>query len=385
MNPTCARLTHQATLRTQRRFTIAALMALACSPQGFAEQPAVPKYSEHQDLGYYLDSKGKRQSIEAVQEWQIRKAHVIAHLESVMGPLPRPKSPVKLGTKTLEETQLPNGLVRRKLQYHTDSESRTLNAYLFIPPDVLSTSSKPKRPAVLCLHQTTRIGKQEPAGMGGNPNLHYALHLARRGFVTLAPDYPSFGDYTYDFAPDKGYVSGTMKAVYDNVRAIDLLQSLPYVDGERIGCIGHSLGGHNTMFTAAFEPRIKVLVSNCGFTRFHKYYNGRIAGWTSTRYMPRIADIYQNNADLVPFDFTEIVASFAPRPFLASAPIRDSNFEVSGVRDVIQSAAPIYALYGKRDHLLANYPNSAHDFPEDARRVAYDFLDKHLRAAVDDR
>ena len=44
-------------------------------------------------------------------------------------------------------------------------------------------------PGILCLHQTTRIGKEEPSGMGGNPILHHALELARRGYVTLAPDY----------------------------------------------------------------------------------------------------------------------------------------------------------------------------------------------------
>ena len=97
--------------------------------------------------------------------------------------------------------------------------------------------------------------------MGGNPQLHYALHLAERGFVTLAPDYPSFGDYPYTFPSEDGYVSGTMKAIYENTRAVDLLQMLRQVDSERIGCIGHSLGGHNTIFTSAFDTRIKAMVS----------------------------------------------------------------------------------------------------------------------------
>ena len=171
-----------------------------------------------------------------------------------------------------------------------------------------------------------------------------------------------------------------MKAVYDNIRAVDLLASLAEVDAERIGCIGHSLGGHNTMFTAVFEPRIKVMVSNCGFTRFHKYYGGNLAGWTSGRYMPLISSRHQNDPDRVPFDFTEIVGSFAPRPFLASAPIGDANFEVSGVRDVIAAARPIYALYGQAENLQANYPESRHDFPPGARAVAYEFFDRHLKS-----
>jgi dienelactone hydrolase len=291
----------------------------------------------------------------------------------VMGQVPPATRRVPLDMKVLEEVTV-EGIRRRKISYQTEPATR-VQAYLFLP----GGEGEAKRPAVLCLHQTIAIGKQEPAGMGGNPNLHYALHLAQRGYVTLAPDYPSFGEYQYTFPADSGYLSGSMKAIWDNMRAVDLLQSLPQVDGERIGCIGHSLGGHNTMFTAVFEPRIKALVSNCGFTRFHKYYNGALMGWTSDRYMPRIRTVHHNSPDEVPFDFTEIVAAFAPRPFLASAPVRDSNFEVSGVKDCIAVARPIYELHGVAGNLQANYPESEHDFPADARDVAYRFLDQHLK------
>ena len=338
-----------------------------------------PVYPEHQDLGYVLDAAGGRAAIGSVDEWEVRRRHVLAHMQDVMGPLPRPETPVALDMEEMEAVKLEGGdasIVRRKIRYHTDDPSAVVNAYLFVPP----RKGDETLPAMLCLHQTTRIGKEEPAGLGGNPNLHYALHLARRGYVTLAPDYPSFGEYEYDFEADD-YISGSMKAIYDNIRAVDLLQSLPEVDGERIGVIGHSLGGHNSMFTAAFEPRIKVVVSNCGFTRFHKYYEGKLAGWTSLRYMPRIAEEYDNDPDKVPFDFTEIVASFAPRPFLASSPLHDSNFEVSGVRDVIKAARPVYELYGAEENLQANYPDCQHDFPEDVREVAYRFLDRHLKGA----
>jgi acetyl esterase/lipase len=346
---------------------------------------AEPELSPHADVSYWLDQNGDPQPIRTLDDWQRRRELIFAGMRRVMGPLPRPESPVPLDVRTVEETALENdGLIRRKVEYQTDSTERRVRAWLFLPQEFAAGGSPAKKrlAAILCLHQTTRIGKDEPAGLGGNPNLHYALHLARRGYVTLAPDYPSFGEYPYEFPAADGYISGTMKAVYDNTRAIDLLQTLSFVDGERIGCIGHSLGGHNTMFTAAFDPRIKVLVSNCGFTRFHKYYEGRLKGWTSARYMPLIDRDFGNDPDRVPFDFPEIVASFAPRPFLASAPVRDSNFEVSGVRDTIAAAKQIYRLHGADQNLQANYPDSAHDFPEDARKVAYEFFDRHLRDAA---
>jgi dienelactone hydrolase len=338
-----------------------------------AADDAAPIYPEHQDLGYYLDGKGTKHDIRTVADWEIRRRHVLANMQLVMGPLPDRTKLEPLAPRDLESVQV-GDVIRRKIEYSTEPGYR-LRAYLFLP----SAPAGRKLPAVLCLHQTTKIGKEEPAGLGGNPNLHYALHLAQRGFVTLAPDYPSFGERDYDFNSKHGYVSGTMKAIWDNMRAIDLLASREDVDRDRIGCIGHSLGGHNTMFTAVFDTRIKALVSNCGFTRFHKYYDGKLMGWTSARYMPRIASVYENSPDKVPFDFTEIVAAFAPRPFLASSPVRDSNFEVSGVRDTIAAARPIYKLYGKPDNLQANYPDSEHDFPADARDVAYRFFDRHLK------
>lgn len=337
-----------------------------------ADDPA-PLYPEHQDLGYYLDGGGTKHDIKTVADWEIRRRHILANMQLAMGPLPDRSKLAPLELWELEAMKI-GDVVRRKVEYATEPGYR-VRAYLFLPP---ATDSK-KTPAVLCLHQTIKIGKDEPAGLGGNPNLHYALHLAQRGYVTLAPDYPSFGEREYDFDDRHGYVSGTMKAIWDNMRAVDLLESLEEVDARRIGCIGHSLGGHNTMFTAVFDTRIKALISNCGFTRFHKYYEGKLAGWTSPRYMPRIASVYGNNPDKVPFDFTEIVAAFAPRAFLASSPVRDSNFEVSGVRDVMAAARPIFELYGKPDNLQSNYPDSEHDFPADARDVAYKFFDKHLK------
>ncbi len=348
----------------------------AMSSMTRAAEPAA-KYAEHQDLSYHLDANNQKQPIKSPADWAKRREHIAAWMQTVMGPLPKPEKPVPLDVKVEEEVAV-GELTRKKISYHTDSTERRVKAFLFLP---VAAGGSPviRRPAILCLHQTTNIGKSEPAGLGGSPNLHYALHLAQRGYVTLAPDYPSFGEYPFDFAPTHGYKSGSMKAIYDNIRAVDLLQSLPDVDKDRIGCIGHSLGGHNTMFTAFFEPRIKCLVSNCGFTRFHKYYNGALKGWTSTRYMPLIDSRHHNSPDEVPFDFPEIVAGFAPRPFLASSPVGDSNFEVSGVRDSIASAKPIYELLGAADALQANYPNCAHDFPEDVRKVAYDFFDKHLK------
>jgi len=170
-----------------------------------------------------------------------------------------------------------------------------------------------------------------------------------------------------------------MKGVFNHMRCVDVLQARDDVDGERIGVIGHSLGGHNALFVAAFDERLKVVVSSCGWTPFHDYYEGNIAGWTSDRYMPRLRDDYGLDPDRVPFDFYEVVAALAPRAFFSCSPTGDDNFAVAGVQKALPAAADVYRLFGAEAALVARYPESGHDFPPETRREAYEFVDRALR------
>ena len=333
---------------------------------------SAPNYPDKTKLLIWRDDAGKEHPVTTAAEWAKRRAHILDNMQAVMGQLLAAKNKVSLDVQR-EEAVKTDKFTRIKLSFAVGFDDR-VPGYLFVPHDL-----KGKVPGILCSHQTNgNLGSKEPAGLGGSPDLHYAKHLAERGYVTLAIDYPSFGAYPYDFKKST-FQSGTMKAIWNNMRAIDLLQALPEVDKDRIGGIGHSLGGHNTMYTAAFDERMTALVSNCGFNSFPKYYGGKIKGWTSDRYMPRIATVYDLKPEKVPFDFPEVVAAFAPRAFLASAPLRDSNFEVSGVKDCMNAAGPVYELLGAKEKLAANYPDCAHDFPAEVRRVAYEFLDRWLK------
>src|SRR5207237_6160302 len=98
----------------------------------------------------------------------------------------------------------------------------------------------------------------------------YARDLAERGYVVLAPAYPLMANHQPNLK-SLGYQSGTMKGIWDNKRGLDLLAGLPMVDKRRIGAIGHSLGGHNAIYTAVFDDRIRVVVSSCGFDSFVDY------------------------------------------------------------------------------------------------------------------
>ncbi|MBI2808315.1 MAG: DUF2920 family protein [Planctomycetes bacterium] len=335
----------------------------------FEPAPPVVAYPDHTDVTHSRDAAGKAQPIKTVTDWELRRQHVVKNMERVMGPMPGPLQRVPLDVKVIEEKRV-GDLIRRKITYQADLTGR-VPAYVYLPAKKIQG----KLPAILCLHQTTRAGKDETAGVSGNPDLKYGLELAQRGYITIMPDYPSFGEHKFDFKKTQ-YASGTMKAIWDNRRAIDLLETMPEVDREKIGVIGHSLGGHNAMFTAVFEPRIKAIVSSCGFTTFRK---DDMPSWTGPVYMPRIRTQFGNDAKKVPFDFQEIVAAFAPRAFLACAAEKDNDFDVSGVRDVMLAAKAIYKLHGAETRLNAHYPPGKHAFPLTARKVAYGFLDGVLK------
>ncbi|HNS00320.1 MAG TPA: dienelactone hydrolase family protein [Planctomycetota bacterium] len=344
-----------------------------------AEPPAPPFYADRTNLLQVVDATGALRPIKDAADLALRRRHTLEHMTLVMGRVPEEFRATALAPRVIEEAAEPK-FTRKKIALRVEPAD-TMTAYLLLPRGLTG-----KAPAVLCLHQTTAMGKAEPAGLGGDADLAYARELAERGYVTLAPDCWDFGDYRrspYDpYA--QGYASGTMKSLWNHMRALDYLASLPEVDAERIGCIGHSLGGHNTLWLAAFDPRVKAAVSSCGFCSMASYAaspygGGTLKGWAQRRYMPRVETVYGNDPRRLPFDWHEVLAAIAPRPVFISAPLRDENFSAPGVKECVEAARAVYAFLGAEKNLAAEYPDAAHSFPPEARAAAYARLDAALR------
>lgn len=352
-------------------------LALVSTIATHADEPAArptppPFYRDKLDLMHWLDDRGQRQPVRSIDDWQKRRGHILRNFELATGSLPGADRKVPLDVRVTEVVQLEK-YERRKLTFATEHNDR-VPAYLLIPKEI-----KGQAPAMLCLHQTTAIGSQEPVGLGGSADLHYAAELAERGYVTLAPDYPYLGENKFD--PYKnGYVSGTMKGIWNHMRAIDLLQSLTEVDGQRIGAIGHSLGGHNSLFVAAYDERVRCVVSCCGYGTNEEYFKKhKFLGGEGVRYFPRIKELTGGDVQRMPFDIVEIAATLAPRPFLTVAPLRDSNFPVKGLTDAQQALTPLYKLHAAEAHLTFDFPDAEHTFPPASREKAYTWLDRWLK------
>jgi len=122
------------------------------------------------------------------------------------------------------------------------------NGLLFMPKKFVDRPA----PAVLCPHGHWRNGNAHAEVQ------RRCLVLAKMGYVTFSPSQNHYED------PALGISNQTLM-IWNNIRGLDYLQSLPQIDGKRIGCAGASGGGLQTQMLVAVDDRVKA-ASICGMT-----------------------------------------------------------------------------------------------------------------------
>lgn len=312
----------------------------------------------------------------APDDWTARRAEIAARWAAVLGAEP---DPVDLRTET-EVVDRTAEFTTYRVSFAAADDDRVIGLLLVPPGSGL--------PAVLALHQTVAQGKREPAGLEGNPDLAYALELARRGYVVLAPDEFVAGER----APERAYYSaafdarypnwsGVGKMLHDHRQAVSLLATLPTVDPQRIGVIGHSLGGLNAGWLLGADDRIRAAVVSCGFCTFAG--DPRPLRWATDDWFHYFHwlrdDLRQRRA---PFEHHEIMALVAPRPLYWWATTQDHIFpHWAGVQSAAEEVRSLYRLLGADDRLVFRLGDVGHSFPADIRADAYAFLDRWLAPA----
>jgi pimeloyl-ACP methyl ester carboxylesterase len=373
--PGCIAHRKPAPSRWQNRLAVWFALAFLLWVSSFADAAPAARFDRlpRTNLLVFHARAGAVEPVRSKADWQQRRAEILKGMEEIMGPLPAEEKRCAPDPKI--ESEVDEGTyIRRLITYASEPGSR-VPAYLLIPKAALE--SKQKCPGVLALHPTDmEYGHRVVVEELRAHYRAYARDLAERGCVVLAPAYPLMANYTPDLKA-LGYASGTMKAIWDNCRGLDLLESLPYVRKGGFGAIGHSLGGHNAIYTAVFDERIKAVVMSCGFDSFLDYQGGNITGWTAERYMPRLLR-YQNRLADIPFDFHELLGALAPRRVFVNAPTGDTNFKWRSVDEVVRAASQVYALWGVPQHLHVEHPDCGHDFPAEIREKAYRFLEEGL-------
>ena len=210
------------------------------------------------------------EGIKTREDWAKRRVLLKARYLDLLRDQYKPKRP-PLDLKVHETVTVDGKYTRKLISYNVEADERA-HAYLGIPLGL-----KAKAPAVVALHGTYDQGKRQAAGLiSDSTDKAYLDHLCRRGFVTIAPEHfvsghrrPKKGRYeTGEFYKKHPHWTAVGKFTYEHSIAIDVLQGMDEVEGKSIGVLGHSLGGHGSIFLAAYDDRIKAAACNCGASFF---------------------------------------------------------------------------------------------------------------------
>ena len=318
--------------------------------------------------------------------WPQQRERILAGVGKIFGPSPMEKVP--LDPQVAGEVDC-GTYVRRKVSIAVQPDDR-MPAYLLVPKNL-----RGRVPAIVCFYGTTSgAGKDTTVGLsGGKPgtppekNRDYAVWMAEAGFVALAADYLRDGERvksggrpydTTDFYEKFPDWSIHGKDAWDTSRAIDYLQSLDFVDPDRIGMVGHSYGGHSTIFTAALEPRIKAAVANGPVSDFlhHGMHWAVPRGGGASQSLPGMRAYVLDKTVPPPVTFYEFTSLIAPRPLLVGQaagerrPMEEENH--AAVKQVYEAlGAPEKVRY-------VWYPGD-HDFPPAMREAAVEWFRRWLK------
>ena len=267
--------------------------------------------------------------------------------------------------------------IQKLIEYNVEKNER-VKSYLLIPKNIK------KAPGILAIHQhhgNWDIGKSEVVGLTNDTMYSYGVDLVKRGYVVIAPDIICFEDRK---GKDKFNIDRDSKAMYERFKfcdylvhgttlqtktlhdlsvAVDVLCELEYVDKNRIGVIGHSLGGQEAILMEWFDKRIKVAASSCGLSMMQDIIDNMVMH-SFYLYIPNM---------LKYCDFDEIISEITiDRKLIMSSGLKDERHcPLSGI-DKIEKM-------NNNDNFKSIRFDGDHQFGNNEKKIIYDYIDGVLK------
>ncbi len=279
--------------------------------------------------------------------------------------------------EVLESEEVESGLMRRRIRYETE-QGQSVEAYVLGPIDTSVAS-----PGVIVFHSTVPhsilqcVGLADPQKKtelsSDELSKAYALHLARKGFVTLSPRNFLWPKNFKMEAAEQGQAFlernprrlGMARMLYDAILGVDVLASLAGVDATRLGAVGHSLGAKEVLYLAAFDARIKASVSSEGGVGISQ------SNWDAAWYLgPKVKS--PNFA----MDHHQLVAAIAPRAFLLIG-----GDDADGVASIktMSEADKVFRVFSTNPRLGLFNHGKGHAVPEESLAKTVQWLECYLR------
>ena len=226
-------------------------------------------------------------------------------------------------------------------------------------------------PAVLVPHGHWTNGRVENLPEYSVPAL--AMNLARQGYVVLTLDMVGYNDtkqVEHKFgSPENDMWSYTPLGLqlWNSIRAVDFLQSLPEVDGNRIAATGASGGGTQTFLLAGVDDRVK-------FAAPVNMISAYMQGGCVCEGAPGLrVDTFN----------VELAAIVAPRPMLMVSCTGD--WTKNTPNEEFPLMQKMYELYDAKSRVGNVHIDAKHNYNADSRAAVYRFPREPHAAIVNGR
>lgn len=330
------------------------LLALAFSAVVVLAQ--VPAQDSRNTIIPNTDTHFKMPEYRTRADWEARKANLRKQILSAAGLLPMPvKSP--LNPQVFGRVERGGYSVEKVLLETMPGFYLGGNLYRPLGP-------KAKHPAIATPHGHWTYGRLENQPLGSIPAR--CINLARQGYVVFAYDMLGYNDtvqtpHTFGGQAEQLWSFGPLGLqLWNSIRVVDFLQSLEYVDPERIAATGASGGGTQTFLLAAVDDRMKwsapvnmvsaIMQGGCGCENAP---NLRVGAFN-----------------------VEIAAMMAPRPMLLVSATGDWTRNVPS--EEFPAIRRIYDLYGRAGDVEVVQIDAPHNYNQASREAVYRFFARRI-------
>jgi dienelactone hydrolase len=326
------------------------LLAPAAVPDSDIRQTEVAGYKTHFTLKEYTSR----------QQWETRKTELRKQILAAAGLLPMPaKAP--LNPRVVRRCIYPDYIIEAVL-------IETLPGYFLGGNLYLPRHHRSPVPGVLVPHGHWKRGRLENQPSYSVPAL--GINLARQGYVAFAYDMVGYND-TRQTPHSFGGPAETLWGfspmglqLWNSIRALDYLQSLPEVDPRRIAATGASGGASQTFLLAAVDDRV-------GYAAPVNMVSAYMQGGDPCEEAPGLRVGTFN---------VEIAAMMAPRPMLIVSASKDWTRHTPG--EEFPAIRSIYRLYGLTRNVQNAHFAAEHNYNRDSREVVYRFFSRHLQPGL---
>ncbi|RPI59836.1 MAG: hypothetical protein EHM48_08235, partial [Planctomycetaceae bacterium] len=314
------------------------------------------------------------------KDWRQWRKELFPALMSTLGKMP---SKVPLNPE-VQVVWTEDGLVKQKVIIDVE-EGLSLPAYVFRP-----AKFKGKLPGILACHghafglETIMGNNSRGYADSAHQVNRYGLAMAKAGFSVIAIDWRGFGQRDDRRKPhhsnaagdrdlcDVHYLRATIMGmtvlgmnIHDGSCALDYLCQQDFVDSDRIGVMGLSLGGTMTTWMSIADKRIKAANVICYSDRFADF-GMRDTNFCGSQITPGLYDLC---------DVPDLQGMIAPRPLLVEIGAYDDCFMIESAMSCYREVQNIYAAAGASEKLEIDLFEGGHQW---SGRKSVEFFRKHL-------